>query len=237
MRSSAHTVHDLVHTEKWLDACSVSNDPCQHHGYLGADCSCVCPAGTSGDQCQHKNMDYTGECQHKNMDYTGECQHKNMDYTGECQHKDMDYTGECQHKDMDHTEALIAKYLPYNAEITTETTISSPGYPMSMPEGTMYTIRITAPAGKKVSLKFNDFDIAARCTHAHVVGLCCLDGLEMRLDGKPTSGTWYCGKEITAGREFVSEDNVLVFFYHTLNYKKFYLTTSNKGYEAQVTFV
>ncbi|KAF2349953.1 Peptidase M12A, partial [Trinorchestia longiramus] len=45
--------------QKWLDACSVSSDPCQHDGYLGADCSCVCPAGTSGDQCQHKNMDYT----------------------------------------------------------------------------------------------------------------------------------------------------------------------------------
>jgi len=36
----------------WLTACDKSSDPCQNDGYLGADCNCVCPAGTSGTNCE-----------------------------------------------------------------------------------------------------------------------------------------------------------------------------------------
>ncbi|KAF2355560.1 CUB domain [Trinorchestia longiramus] len=160
-----------------------------------------------------------------------------MDYAGVCQHKNMDYTGECQYKDMDYTEALIAEYLPYNAEVTTEITISSPGYPTPLQEGTRYTVRITAPRGKRVSLKFIDFDLGPRCTESGVEGFCCYDGLEMRRDGEPTSGKWYCGEEIASGRVFRSRNNVLVFFYRSLNYKSYIATTSHRGYEADVTFI
>ncbi|CAL4104582.1 unnamed protein product, partial [Meganyctiphanes norvegica] len=43
---------------KWLDSCSLENNPCQNEGYIGSKCSCVCPHGTHGRYCQDHSGDY-----------------------------------------------------------------------------------------------------------------------------------------------------------------------------------
>ncbi|XP_047473253.1 blastula protease 10-like isoform X2 [Penaeus chinensis] len=44
--------------DKWVQACGMSSDPCQNGGYTGADCTCVCPQGTSGSSCETVEQDY-----------------------------------------------------------------------------------------------------------------------------------------------------------------------------------
>ena len=44
----------------WVANCSLDNDPCQNYGYLGKNCSCVCPPGTAGEFCEDLLMEYTG---------------------------------------------------------------------------------------------------------------------------------------------------------------------------------
>ncbi|XP_037776234.1 blastula protease 10-like isoform X2 [Penaeus monodon] len=44
--------------DKWLQACGVISDPCQNGGYTGANCTCVCPQGTSGSSCDTVEQDY-----------------------------------------------------------------------------------------------------------------------------------------------------------------------------------
>ncbi|XP_037776735.1 blastula protease 10-like, partial [Penaeus monodon] len=39
-------------TDKLLITCGLPSDPCQNNGYLGSDCTCVCPDGTSGSNCE-----------------------------------------------------------------------------------------------------------------------------------------------------------------------------------------
>lgn len=46
--------------DKWLEACGMSRDPCQNGGYTGANCTCVCPQGTSGSSCEINEQDYFG---------------------------------------------------------------------------------------------------------------------------------------------------------------------------------
>lgn len=47
-------------TEKLLGTCSLTSDPCQNYGYLGKDCNCVCPEGTSGSNCETLDTPYNG---------------------------------------------------------------------------------------------------------------------------------------------------------------------------------
>ncbi|XP_068246309.1 blastula protease 10-like [Palaemon carinicauda] len=44
--------------EMWLQNCSLTTDPCLNYGYTGADCTCVCPSGTSGTNCENLDADY-----------------------------------------------------------------------------------------------------------------------------------------------------------------------------------
>ncbi|XP_069979034.1 protein SpAN isoform X3 [Penaeus vannamei] len=44
--------------DKWLEVCGMSRDPCQNGGYTGANCTCVCPQGTSGSSCEINEQDY-----------------------------------------------------------------------------------------------------------------------------------------------------------------------------------
>ncbi|XP_047473781.1 zinc metalloproteinase nas-34-like [Penaeus chinensis] len=39
-------------TDKLLITCGLASDPCQNNGYLINDCTCACPDGTSGSQCE-----------------------------------------------------------------------------------------------------------------------------------------------------------------------------------------
>ncbi|XP_063585759.1 blastula protease 10-like [Penaeus indicus] len=39
-------------TNKLLITCGLASDPCQNNGYLGSNCMCVCPNGTSGSNCE-----------------------------------------------------------------------------------------------------------------------------------------------------------------------------------------
>jgi len=52
----ANTMYDCL--GKWLASCSISSNPCQNEGYIGADCSCVCAPGTSGSICDVIDGDY-----------------------------------------------------------------------------------------------------------------------------------------------------------------------------------
>ncbi|KAK7028966.1 metalloendopeptidase activity protein [Halocaridina rubra] len=45
-------------TGKWLDACGLTSDPCLNDGYMGENCQCVCPSGTSGTNCDTVTADY-----------------------------------------------------------------------------------------------------------------------------------------------------------------------------------
>ncbi|XP_064088192.1 blastula protease 10-like [Macrobrachium nipponense] len=44
--------------EKWLKDCSLTSDPCMNYGYMGANCSCVCPPGTTGTNCETVEKTY-----------------------------------------------------------------------------------------------------------------------------------------------------------------------------------
>jgi len=43
---------------KWLTKCGMSSDPCLNDGYTGKDCTCVCPPGTQGSNCDDIVDDY-----------------------------------------------------------------------------------------------------------------------------------------------------------------------------------
>ncbi|CAL4116747.1 unnamed protein product [Meganyctiphanes norvegica] len=43
---------------KWLTKCGMSSDPCLNDGYTGKDCTCVCPPGTEGSNCEDIVDDY-----------------------------------------------------------------------------------------------------------------------------------------------------------------------------------
>jgi len=181
---------------KWVAACNVPSDTCKNQGYLGKDCNCVCPEGTSGSVCGTKEKEYTA--------------------------------------------ALVAKYLPDNSVLTSEGTVSSPGYPAKPSnEGAHYTNRIIAPACYKVQLTFSAFSIYSRCSAAYG-GACCVDGLEVRTDSNNIrSGTWYCGTELAAGSTLTSTTNTMDLFYQGTNFTKYGVTppATSTGYQATVTFV
>ncbi|XP_018027910.1 hatching enzyme 1.2 [Hyalella azteca] len=42
----------------WLAACSKKSEPCKNFGYTKKDCSCACPLGTSGKNCENLDMSY-----------------------------------------------------------------------------------------------------------------------------------------------------------------------------------
>ncbi|XP_069987086.1 zinc metalloproteinase dpy-31 [Penaeus vannamei] len=44
--------------DKWVKACGKSADPCKNDGYLGVNCTCICPPGTCGDYCQYQIEGY-----------------------------------------------------------------------------------------------------------------------------------------------------------------------------------
>ncbi|XP_042888671.1 protein SpAN-like, partial [Penaeus japonicus] len=44
--------------DKWLAACGLDADPCKNDGFTGHSCSCVCPVGTSGPNCESVTGDY-----------------------------------------------------------------------------------------------------------------------------------------------------------------------------------
>ncbi|XP_037782895.1 blastula protease 10-like [Penaeus monodon] len=44
--------------DKWLKACGMKTDPCKNEGYMGVNCTCICPPGTCGEYCQYQVEDY-----------------------------------------------------------------------------------------------------------------------------------------------------------------------------------
>ncbi|XP_071549920.1 uncharacterized protein [Panulirus ornatus] len=38
--------------DQWLAKCNLNRNPCENEGYLGKNCTCVCPSGTRGRTCQ-----------------------------------------------------------------------------------------------------------------------------------------------------------------------------------------
>ncbi|XP_042867240.1 uncharacterized protein LOC122250043 [Penaeus japonicus] len=44
--------------DKWLKLCNMKEDPCKNEGYVGVNCTCICPPGTCGEYCQHLFEDY-----------------------------------------------------------------------------------------------------------------------------------------------------------------------------------
>ena len=56
-----YLIGHVLTAAKWVAACNVPSDTCKNQGYLGKDCNCVCPEGTSGSVCGTKEKEYTGE--------------------------------------------------------------------------------------------------------------------------------------------------------------------------------
>ncbi|CAL4061490.1 unnamed protein product [Meganyctiphanes norvegica] len=52
----ANRVYDCI--GKWKKVCGANSMECSNLGYMGADCKCVCPPGTSGKHCQHVEGGY-----------------------------------------------------------------------------------------------------------------------------------------------------------------------------------
>ncbi|XP_042884351.1 protein SpAN-like [Penaeus japonicus] len=55
----ANRIYSCLDT--WLTQCGLSSDPCQNFGYTGKECSCVCPSGTSGTNCEITTAGYYEE--------------------------------------------------------------------------------------------------------------------------------------------------------------------------------
>ncbi|XP_068246327.1 protein SpAN-like [Palaemon carinicauda] len=45
----------------WSDRCFIYDSPCQNDGYVGPNCDCVCPRGTTGPYCETVLHDYYSE--------------------------------------------------------------------------------------------------------------------------------------------------------------------------------
>ncbi|XP_068229046.1 blastula protease 10-like [Palaemon carinicauda] len=52
----ANTMYPCI--AKWMETCDLATNPCQNDGYVGKDCNCVCPNGTSGSNCETVNQSY-----------------------------------------------------------------------------------------------------------------------------------------------------------------------------------
>ncbi|XP_069972556.1 LOW QUALITY PROTEIN: protein SpAN-like [Penaeus vannamei] len=44
--------------DPWLTHCRFESDPCQNYGYIGKNCACVCPPGSSGTNCDITKAGY-----------------------------------------------------------------------------------------------------------------------------------------------------------------------------------
>ncbi|XP_018017855.1 blastula protease 10-like [Hyalella azteca] len=44
--------------DDWLTNCKLSSEPCKNGGYTKKDCSCACPLGTTGANCENLVMSY-----------------------------------------------------------------------------------------------------------------------------------------------------------------------------------
>lgn len=65
--------------DEWLKACGMDSDPCINQGYVGKDCKCICPMGSSGDKCEDKKDDYNGKQQtHSQRSRFGKLSHANL---------------------------------------------------------------------------------------------------------------------------------------------------------------
>ncbi|XP_042211065.1 blastula protease 10-like [Homarus americanus] len=47
--------------DMWMKACDLPETHCFGEGYLGKDCTCVCPPGTSGQRCEITQGEYYGD--------------------------------------------------------------------------------------------------------------------------------------------------------------------------------
>ena len=89
----------------------------------------------------------------------------------------------------------------------------------------MFTKVIEAPACSRIVLTVLGFDLFRRQSDDR----CSVEGLEIRLFDPVTSGSWYCGTELSAGTQLKSGSNKTVLFYM----KSF----SNKmGFSFNITF-
>nr|XP_027230051.1 blastula protease 10-like [Penaeus vannamei] len=46
----ANTIYGCLDT--WLAKCNLNRNPCKNEGYLGEDCTCICPPGSEGRLCE-----------------------------------------------------------------------------------------------------------------------------------------------------------------------------------------
>lgn len=51
----------LIPPDKWQAQCP-SAEVCEGEGYLGRDCTCVCPPGREGDRCEVQKAEYYRAC-------------------------------------------------------------------------------------------------------------------------------------------------------------------------------
>lgn len=124
--------------------------------------------------------------------------------------------------------------LPCGGVIHTEGRISTPGYPRRTGPGQSCMWDIRAPAGKKVSIKFNGFEFAPRFTKpgTKVINKCFNETVEIRLkNGNIYDGDTYCGTDIPRGAVLRSDGPRAVIII-TANDKMI-----GRGLSAQIKFI
>ncbi|KAF0290233.1 Blastula protease 10 [Amphibalanus amphitrite] len=128
-------------------------------------------------------------------------------------------------------ETVRGSYYPApscGGEISSEGTVSSPGWPALYPTGADCSWWVRPPTGRRARVSFTTFSIMQQ-----VNGSCKYEYLSVRLGGVLDGGEMYCSKQLT-GKQLTSTspDGDLVLRFKS--YKKYFM---GSGFVATVEFV
>ncbi|CAL4184554.1 unnamed protein product [Meganyctiphanes norvegica] len=124
------------------------------------------------------------------------------------------------------TESFQAS-LSCGGNVTEETDIQSPNYPDPFNPDEWCVWWAKAEEGMRARVTFHDFQLHGRLT----IGKCWWDHLEIRTIDPQENGEVYCGKDISPGQVFISEDQdlVIVFYGGDIN--------THTGFSATIDFL
>ncbi|XP_037776733.1 blastula protease 10-like [Penaeus monodon] len=202
-------------TDKLLISCGLVSDPCQNNGYLGSDCTCVCPDGTSGSNCETVDTLYNDAILHFNTEVV--TVEKNISTVN---YPDVFPLGKYCYTVSVHYSLAIAFFFFFFFFFV-------PGW-----EPLFGFKWIIAPVCNEVKLTFTAFDVYTEAIQTidgvNTLG-CWRDALEIRTTAA-TEGQWFCGTDISPGQEFQSVGGEMILYFKVGTFFK-------TGWSADITFV
>ncbi|XP_018013415.1 blastula protease 10-like isoform X2 [Hyalella azteca] len=140
----------------------------------------------------------------------------------------------CENLVMSYRDALIKQLAPYTSVISTSgSVVVSPGYPDNAPSTeTQYTQVFRAKKCQRAVVKFDDFQLEPRDARRKS---CDVSVLEIRSDVSVPEGKIFCGEEIEKGTAFKSDKSELIFHYVNIDYTKYGMKNTRRGYKATFT--